>query len=368
MTPDVVLTAEEQARAAARLRGAAQALSVLQQRPPADQHRAAMTAIGLLHTHVAAADWAAAGLPPWPQAGQQGDCRADPVNVPVPVQHRAVLLLARTAMALHAAGLRISERPQRWARLADFFAARLPASDPDLVRLRERALAARVDAGETSPEVFGELAAAVDFHRDVHGEDGYLTSIARANLALAYRHGRTDTDLSTATALAEKEAQARADSYGLRHPATLAARSLFVLALLVQAETSSDGPERHRLASRALAEVTAVRAIRDRLYGVTSPNATMSRRCEARALLLLGNPERARASLEYALAFEKARDGGRETRAIADAHYHLARVHRVLGDPGKALLHARQAARIFTLHNPAGPGARQASALLAELS
>jgi hypothetical protein len=72
--------------------------------------------------------------------------------------------------------------------------------------------------------------------------------------------------------------------------------------------------------------------------------------------------------LELALACETAHNGSHESQAMADTHQLLAKVHHDLGDPGKALKHARKASRIFDLHNPDGRGARLARRLIAELT
>jgi tetratricopeptide (TPR) repeat protein len=366
VTPDAVLAAEEQARAAARLRGATQALNVLVHRSPADQQRASLFAMRLLGTDAAPTQWTKAGLPvPPPADSSAGDGQS--ARTRLPVSHRAVVLLARTAMDLHSAGLRISERPGRWERLARFFADRLPETAPELLRLRGRVLTARTDAGDTSPEVFDELTSALDRYRAQHGENAYRTSIAKTDLAAAFRLRRAENDLAASAALAEEAAQTRTAAYGPEHPVTLMARSLVNHSLLLQAEISS-AEERPRLASQVLTEVTAVRAARDRLYGITAPTVTMNRRHEARALLLLGQPERARQVLELALACETAYNGSHESRTIADTHQLLAKVHYDLGEPGQALAHARAASRIFDLHNPDGRGARLARRLIAELT
>jgi hypothetical protein len=106
--------------------------------------------VNLLRTEVAVADWTEAGLPQLPLADPAAD--ADQASrLRLPVNHRAVVLLARVAMDLHAAGLRISERPGLWERLAAFFASRLPESTPELSELRERVLVTRAYAGEASP-------------------------------------------------------------------------------------------------------------------------------------------------------------------------------------------------------------------------
>lgn len=151
MTPEAVLAAEEQVRAAARLRGTSQALRVLLYRSPAEQQRASLFAMSVLSAKAVPADWSEAGLPEPPLAGPSvsGD---QPSCPPLPVDHRAVVLLALTAMDLHAAGLRINERPDHWERLARFFAGRLPETAPELLRLRGRVVTARTDAGDTSPE------------------------------------------------------------------------------------------------------------------------------------------------------------------------------------------------------------------------
>ncbi len=366
MTPHAVPAADEQARAAARVRGATQALNVLGHRSPVDQQRACLFALDLLRKAAAPADWTRAGLPELPGAGPAAD-GGQPAAPRLPVDHRAVVLLAQAAMDLHAAGRRVSERPGLWESMAGFFAGLLPADDPELPGLRERVLTARTDAGDTSPELFGELADALEYHRAVHGADAYLTSIAQMQLAIALRLRLEDDDLAASAALAEEAARARAAVYGPEHPVTLAARSIASHSMLLRAETSPD-EERPRIASQVLSEVKAVRAARDRLYGITAPNATLSRRHEARALLLLGEPDQARQALELALACETAHNGAHESRTMADTHQLLARAYRALGDPGKAAGHAREASRIFGLHNPDGRAAKQARRLIAELA
>lgn len=361
MSPESILAADEQARTAARLRGATETLNVSQRRSPADQQRAIRLAMSLLSMYVTAADWTTAGLPQPPAADQRAEYQC-------PLDHKAVPRLARAAMALYGAELSIDDRPGRWDMLAEFFARQLPESDPELVRLRERAANAHVDADDTAPEVFSDLLNALEYHRTRDGEDAYLTTLARANLAIAYRQRRTGDDLAKATVLAEEEVRTRTARYGPGHPVTLVARSLFTLSLLLQAEASADEAERRSLASRALAEITAVRATRDRLFGVTSPNATTSRRYAARALLLLGQPEKARSCLEYTLTFEHAHSGGQQTQGLGHTHYQLARVYRALGESASALDHARRACQIFDLRNPAGRAARNARLLCTELS
>lgn len=149
MTPAPDPAAGKQARAAARLRGATQALQVLGRRSPQEQQRASLFAVNLLRTEAAVADWTEAGLPELPLADPAAGADRPP-RPRLPVDHRAVVLLARAAMDLHAAGLRISERPGRWERLAAFFADRLPESAPELSELRERVLATGAYAGEAS--------------------------------------------------------------------------------------------------------------------------------------------------------------------------------------------------------------------------
>ncbi|HET9080763.1 MAG TPA: hypothetical protein VFO01_09640 [Trebonia sp.] len=149
MTPDAVPAADEQARAAARLRGATEALHVLGHRSPVDQQRACLFAVNLLRMEAASADWPAAGLP-GPAPADPAARAGQPAGPGLPVDHRAVVLLARVAMDLHVAGLRASERPGLWQRLAEFFADRLAETSPELLGLRERAQSARADAGEAN--------------------------------------------------------------------------------------------------------------------------------------------------------------------------------------------------------------------------
>lgn len=369
MTPEHADATHEQATAAARLRGATEALSVLGRRSPADQQRASLFAVGLLTDTVAGADLAETGLPRPHPAAPPGEAGRQPprAGARLPADHRAVLLLARAAMVLHTAGLRICERPWHWDRLARFFDARLPASDPYLFQLHERALMSRVNAGDTSPEVVAALRGAVGFHRAAHGEDAYLTSIATTNLALAFRQRRVDGDVAAATALAERAARDSTASYGSEHPLTLAARSVAARCLLLKAE-GSDEAERHRLAGRVLAEVTAIRAARMRLYGSTAPATTRSRRHEAIALLLLGEQRRAKQALELTLALEAALSGADRAAAAADTRLLLAEASRALGDPDKALDHAREANRVYRRQNPRGHGARRARRLIEQLT
>jgi hypothetical protein len=373
VTPDSAFAAQEQARAAAaRLRGATEALNVLGRRSPADQQRASLFAVGLLQDALADADLSETGLPRPLHAehrGQaaQGQAGGTGAAARLPADHRAVLLLARAAMVLHTAGLRICERPWHWDRLVRFFDARLPASDPHLFRLHERAVMSRVDAGDTSPGVVATLLGAVEYHRRTHGEDAYLTSVATTNLALALRQRRGDGDLAASTALAEKAARVLAARYGAEHPLTLVARSLVAIGLLLQAEGSQE-EERRRLAARVLAEVTAIRAARMRLYGSTAPDTTRSRSHEAVALLLLGEPERAGQALELTLALAAALGGADGAEAVAGTRLALVQVSRVLGDMDKALEHAREANRIYGQQNPRGHGARRARRLVEQLT
>jgi tetratricopeptide (TPR) repeat protein len=380
VTPEQVPATQEQATAAARLRGATEALSVLGRRSPADQQRASQFAAGLLRDAITEAGLRETGLPlPLPavqqgqpaQWGRPGQHSASPQGQAdgsrLPAGHPAVLLLARAAMVLHAAGMRICERPWHWDRLARFFDARLPASDPCLVRLHERALMSRVNAGDTSPAVVAALQSAVGFHRAAHGEDAYLTSIATTNLALAFRQRRGDGDLAASAALAERAARVAAASYGPEHPLTLVARSMVALCLLLQAEGSKE-EERHGIAGRVLAEVSAIRAARMRLFGSTAPDTTRSRRHEALALLMLGERERARQALELTLTLEAALGGADRAAAVADTRLLLAAASRALGDTDKALEHAREANRIYGKQNPRGHGARRARHLVDRLT
>jgi tetratricopeptide (TPR) repeat protein len=279
-----------------------------------------------------------------------------------------VLLLARCALRLHCAELPAADRPAHWGRLADFFARHLPAAADELIRLRQTVINARLDADDASPEVISALSEAIDYCRGVHGEDAYLTGIARANLSTAYRQRGTGTDLAESTALAEREKASRTARYGPDHPVTLVARSLLALSLLVQAEAAGDPDERHLLASRALAENTEVRVARDRIYGVPSAPAAVTRRYEARALLLLGDPDKARACLEYTAALERARGDGSQSHGHGQTHYHLSRVCRALGRHDEAREHAEQAGRIFSLSSPRGSELRATAALMEELA
>jgi hypothetical protein len=361
VTADRAAAADERAWVAARLRGAAEALNVLQRRSPVDRRSAARSAVSMLAANVTPANWAEAGLPTPPEGGQSGAHL-------VPLNHRSTVCLARTALGLYCRELRVDDRPVHWDKLVTFFERHLPETTPELVRLRERAADAHVDANDTSPKVFAALLDALDFHLEADGQDAYLTSIARANLSVAYRQRRTDGDLGNATLLAKDEVRTRTARYGANHPVTLVARSLLTLSLLIQAEASDDEAERCGLGRQALAEITEVRVARDRLFGVTSPNATSSRRYEARALMLLGQLDLARSCLESTLTFEHTHNAGQQTQSLGQTHYQLARVHRALGESARAAEHARCARQIFESHNPAGRAASDVGRLLDELS
>jgi hypothetical protein len=361
VTADRGAAAGERAWVAARLRGAAEALSVLQRRSPADQRSAARSAVSMLAANVTSADWTQAGLPGPTDGGRSGGHL-------VPLNHRSTVGLARTALGLYCGELRVDDRPVQWDKLVAFFERQLPETDPELVRLRELAAGAHVDAGDTSPTVFAVLLDALDFRLETDGQDAYLTSIARANLSIAYRQRRTDADLGNATQLAKDEVKTRTARYGAHHPVTLVARSMLTLSLLLQAEASADEAERCYLGQQALAEITQVRVARDRLFGVTSPNATSSRRYEARALMLLGQLDRARSCLESTLTFENTHNAGQQTQSLGRTHYQLARVHRALGERALAAEHARRARQIFESHNPTGRAASDVGRLLDELS
>ena len=346
------------AKAAAKLHGMAEALSVLKSRGPAERQRAAEYAAELLARATQPADWRRAGLPALASAGKTDG---------IPGNHQSILHLAGTAMSLRCSGLPAVQRADLWARLAAFFAPVVMAGDPWLSRLREKALNARVNAEDTSPDVVEKLLDAYQRHVRTEGRDAYLASLARVNLAIAYCQRDAGTDLAEAVRLCRQEVQTRADRYGATHPITLVARSLLVRCLLAQAEATKDQDERLRLAREAFDDADRVRAACDRLFGVISVNATLSRRYQGHALFLLGDMEQARACLQYALAFDTARNGNQEWRGSGPTHLLLARVHRALGDRATALIHARKACGLLATDIPGGPSRRAAEALLREL-
>jgi tetratricopeptide (TPR) repeat protein len=368
-------SALERTAAAARLRGATEALSVLQGRSPADQRRAARFATALLGDRAAPASWADAGLPlsaeaapAVPAAPAPAGPAASPVGPGVPLDHPAVLLLARCAMRLHCAEVRAADRPAYWAKLAAFFARHLPADSEELIRLRQAVVNVRLDADDTSPEVIAALSAAIDYCRRTYGEDAYLTGLAQASLSTAYRQRGTGTDLADATALAGQLQAARTARYGPAHPVTLVARSLLALSLLTQAEATADPGLRRLLAQRALTENTQVLAARDRVYGVLSAPAAVTRRYQARARLLLGEPDKARACLEYTVVLERARGDRQETHSHGQTHYHLSRAYRALGRHEEAREHAERARAIFALTGRGDDELRATAALMEELT
>jgi DNA-directed RNA polymerase specialized sigma24 family protein len=286
-----------QVRTAAMMRGAAEALAVLRRRPAGEVRQASEYATGLLCRNAGQSDWAAAGLPV-------------PVRVPetaenaIPAAHDSAVHLAEAAMDLHCAGLRPAQRPARWARLEEFVDGQVPATVR--ARLRARVDSARADADDVTPELISSLVAALERTQAAYGPNAYLTGMARRSLATAYRRRRAGTDLANATALADDDTRAHAARYGPEHPVTLDARSLLAGYLLAQAESAPAERERRDLATRALGEITTVRATQDRRRGVASPDSVASHRREARALLLLGEVGKARASMDFARRLESA--------------------------------------------------------------
>jgi DNA-directed RNA polymerase specialized sigma24 family protein len=173
-------------------------------------------------------------------------------------------------------------------------------------RLRARVDSARVDADDVTPEVISSLVGALERNQAAHGSNAYVTGLARRSLATAYRRRRAGTDLTDATALAADDTRAHGARYGPEHPVTLDARSLLAVSLLAQAESAPAERERRDLATKALSEITTVRAAQDRRRGVASPDSVASHRREARALLLLGEVSKARASMDFARRLESA--------------------------------------------------------------
>jgi hypothetical protein len=271
-------------------------------------------------------------------------------------------------MRLQCASLGVAERAQRWERLHAFFAARLSAADPQLTRIREYLLNAKVAAGDVSSPVIEGLQEALEHHARTDGRDAYLTGLARANLADAYQQRAEGSDVTEAISLTRAEARARSDRYGPAHPVTLVARSLHVLALLQQAELTADDDERQRLAAQSLAENDDIRANRDRLFGATALNSIRARKREGHALLLLGGDlGRARACLQYALAFETARNNNVPWRGSGTTYLLLARVCAASGDEQEALRHVVTACRLLSGYSPTGPSYRKAMELRSRL-
>jgi tetratricopeptide (TPR) repeat protein len=341
------------AEASGRVRGATEALSVLQSRPLTRRPPISDYTMALLAGHVDGRAWNAAGLP-----------ALSPQADPVAVSDEAVIRLARLAITMHCGSLSAGDRPRVWSRLESFFARRLSASAPGLIRLREIVCNQRIEVGCTPPDIIS-LQEILEFQRKVHGEDSYTAGLTRANLAMAYRHAG---DFALAAILLDREAQMRANRYGHDHPVTLVTQSLLSRVLLLQADGTDDAETRLRLARRALSLINSVRATRDRLYGMIAPNATRSRRYEAHALLLLGELDRARVCLEHALTFDIARDGRKDLYAIGQTHLLLARVYAAQGRRHQALEHGERAQRILTAHAPQGNESREAAALVREMS
>lgn len=353
---------------AAWLYAAAEALSVLSSRGPADRRRAARHATDLLAGHAEPADWDEAGLLAPTEAPLVPASRV-PVDR-VPVGDPAVLRMARTAALLRCSVLSGVAGVRVWSSLARFFRQAAPA-DPMARRIQAQALHKRMEVGDVSAEVVDGLLVAYEWHRDTYGSRAYLTSLARTNLARAYRRRATGTDLTDAEQLFREEIDARICRYGPEHPFVLVAHNLLVRCLLAQAERTGDEEERRALALQAYAEADRVRAARDLIYGATSPNAVLSRRHQGYALLILGDADslkRARVCLRYVLDFETARNDNSEWRGSGPTHLLLARVCLALGDRPAALGHARSAHRLLSADAPADEFCQGAAAFVQRLS
>jgi tetratricopeptide (TPR) repeat protein len=336
-----------------RVRGATEALSVLQSRPRARRPPIGGYTRELLAGHLDTGAWNSAGLPTLP-----------PQPDPMSISTETVIRLARLTVSEHCTNLRLAERPAVWSRLEAFFAQRTSACTPEFLRLREVACRQRQEAGCDPPDI-GSLTEILEFHRKIHGDDSYLAGLTRGNLSDAYRISGA---FELAARLIDTEAEVRANRYGPDHPVTLVTRSMLARILLLQAEAADDAADRLTLARRALSLINDVRTARDRLFGITAPNATISRRYEGHALLLLGELERARACLEHTLAFEIARDGRRDLYSAGRTHLLLARVCAAQGDRDQALHHAECAREILSAHIPQGAEAAEAASFARDLA
>ena len=355
---------------AAWMQGAAEALGVLTRRRPADRLRAAQHAVELLARDVEPTDWGSAGLDvPAAAPGAAGD--SPPAAGRVPAGDPAVLRLARAAMALRSFTLRTTESARAWARMAGFFAQIMPPDAPALHRIQSTALYERSQVGDQSQEVIDGLSQNYEWYGNAYGRNAYLTSLTRTNLAVAYRRRAAGADLDLAENLFREEIDTRTRRYGGEHPFVLVARNLLARCLLAKAEAAGDPKRRRELSLQAYAEAEHVRAARDVLFGATSANATLSRRHQGHALLLLGGADalnRALVCLRHVLAFETARNDNAEWRGSGQTHLLLARVYLALGDNVPALRHARHAHRLLTADAPAGRPSRDAAALVHKLS
>ena len=288
----------EQVRTAAMMRGAAEALAVLRHRPAGEVRQASEYATGLLCRNAGAC-----------RLGRRGPAHARPgpgdrPRTRFPPRTIRPCTWPRPRWTCTAPGCaRRSGRPagrswrNSWPARSRRQCARGcgPASTP------------RESTPTTSPRrSSSSLVAALERSQAAYGPNAYLTGQARRSLATAYRRRRTGTDLTNATALAADDTRAQAARYGPEHPVTLDARSLLAVYLLAQAESAPAERERRDLATRALSEITTVRAAQDRQRGVASPDSVASHRREARALLLLGEVGKARASMDFARRLESA--------------------------------------------------------------
>jgi tetratricopeptide (TPR) repeat protein len=336
-----------------RVHGAAEAISVLRARSQVRRPSLGDYVMALLAGHVNGEAWNAAGLP-----------ELRPEAHPVRVSDEAMIHLARLAISIHCGGLCLSERLAMWSRLESFFAGQLPPSAPQFIRLREVVAQQRQEASGMPPDVEG-LREILEFECERHGDDSYLAGLSRANLANACRQAG---DFALAAGLLSDEAGARESRYGRDHPITLVALSMTTRLLLNQADATDDAGARHELARRALSLVIEVRAARDRLYGITAHNATISRRYEAHALLLLGELDRAQACLEHTLTFIRTRDGRNDGYAAGRTHLLLARVHAAAGNRDQALEHADRTRQILIAHGGLGIEPWEAAALARDIT
>jgi len=359
---------------AAWLYGAAEALSVLSRRPPAERQLAAQHAVKLLISNAGPADWERIGfVSPEEAAAEAAQEASEPPEADelVEATDPAVLRLARTAASLRCSTMPTGERHQVWARTADFFSKIARPEEPMLHRIRAAVLYQRAEAGEQSDQVVDGLLSSYQWHRVTYGHSAYLTSLARTNLGVAYRQRAANGDLALAEELFREEIDSRTLRYGAGHPFVLVARNLLASCLLEQAEAAAGPDERRGLALRAYDEAEDARVARDVLFGVTAANSTLSRRHQGHALLLVGEPDalhRALACLQYVLAFETKRNGNVEWRGSGHTHLLLSRAYHALGDATSALRHAESARRLLCADAPDAPLCQDALAMVRKIS
>jgi hypothetical protein len=179
------------------------------------------------------------------------------------------------------------------------------------------------------------------------GEKAYPTCLSRLNLAVALRDRGTNSDSAEAEMLIDQEVRIRKEEFGEEHAFTWVAYNSKANLLLDLAERSTDPETVMALARKAYELADMVARRRRARLGSRHPSTLRAWRAEARALIQLGESERAAWLLWRIHSVESATfqaDPGQ-------TEYLLAQALAASGsddDLAQAITHARNALEILS--------------------